>query len=713
MLKPLDLGFTTIRNRVLMGSMHTGLEEPDMMSGLFGGGLGKMAAYFAERAKGHVGIMVTGGIAPNSEGRVAPMAAKLTKSSEAKAHKEVTDAVHNVGSGSKICMQILHAGRYAYHPMAVSASAIQAPIGPFKPKELSSADVQRTIADYAQCAALAREGGYDGVEVMGSEGYLINQFIATHTNKRTDEWGGAYENRIRLPLEIVRAIREKTGPDFIIIFRLSMLDLMNKGSSWEEVVQLAQALEKAGVTIINTGIGWHEARIPTIATCVPRGAFSFVTEKLKPHVTVPLVTTNRINDPGVAEKILADGHADMVSMARPLLADPHFVLKAEEGRAEDINTCIACNQACLDHTFQGLNASCLVNPYACNETELISKPTTKVQNIAVVGAGPAGLAAATTAASRGHKVTLYESEAEIGGQFNMAKLVPGKEEFYETLRYFKRQLETTKVDVRLNTRVSAQDLVAGKYDAVVLATGVAPRKLTLPGFDHKKVVSYVDVLKHKVQVGSKVAIIGAGGIGFDIAEFITHDPAHASSSTDIDAFVKEWGIDKSNSVRGGVDAVQPALPSLGPRAQVYLLQRKTSKHGAGLGKTTGWIHRTVLKNKGVTMIGGVSYDKIDDAGLHITVKNKKGETSSQVLDVDSVIVCAGQDPLRELQADLKSNGIQVHLVGGADVSAELDAKRAIDQATRLAVQIESVQGELKYSPPSSMMNSMMNMMGKK
>eukprot|EP00277_Geminigera_cryophila_P006971 CAMPEP_0179430524 /NCGR_PEP_ID=MMETSP0799-20121207/15655_1 /TAXON_ID=46947 /ORGANISM="Geminigera cryophila, Strain CCMP2564" /LENGTH=724 /DNA_ID=CAMNT_0021207023 /DNA_START=50 /DNA_END=2224 /DNA_ORIENTATION=+ len=713
LLRPLDLGFTTLKNRVLMGSMHTGLEEPEgVMAGLFGGGgLKKMAAYFRARAEGHVGLMVTGGIAPNSAGRVAPFAAKLTSSSEARAHKEVTDAVHQVGTGSKICMQILHSGRYGYHPLTVSASAVQAPIAPFKPSALKAADVWQTIEDYANCAALARDAGYDGVEVMGSEGYLINQFISEHVNKRTDEWGGTYENRTRIATEIVKRIREKVGADFIIIFRLSMLDLLEKGNSWDETVMLAKALEAAGVTLINTGIGWHEARIPTISTCVPRAGFSWVTEKLKGHVNIPLVTTNRINMPDTAESVLERGHADVVSMARPLLADPHWVLKAMEGRTDEINTCIACNQACLDHTFKGLHASCLVNPYAGNETELIAKKTENKKKIAVVGAGPAGLAAATTAALRGHEVTLFDGAHEIGGQFNMAKSIPGKEEFHETIRYFNKQLKLTDVKVELNTRVSAQDLIAQKFDIVVLATGVVPRMPPIPGIEHKKVLSYVDVLRHGAEVGKTVAIIGAGGIGFDVAEFISHDKAHASSSTNVEAFAKEWGIDMSNEARGGVLGITPQLPTMGPCDKIYLLQRKSSKHGKDLGKTTGWIHRTVLRNKGVEMIAGVSYDKIDDAGLHITTKAKDGSKTKSVLDVDSIIICAGQDPLKELEAQLTKGGVMTHLIGGADVASELDAKRAIDQATRLTVMIEHATGKVAYETASTMTSKLMGMMG--
>ncbi|MDH1441340.1 NADPH-dependent 2,4-dienoyl-CoA reductase [Pseudomonas sp. GD03721] len=667
LLAPLDLGFTTLSNRTLMGSMHTGLEEKP-------GGFERMAAYFAERARGGVGLMVTGGIGPNEEGGVYSGAAKLSTLEEAEKHKIVTRAVHE--AGGKICMQILHAGRYAYSPKSVAPSAIQAPINPFKPRELDEEGIEKQIADFVNCAALAQQAGYDGVEVMGSEGYFINQFLVAHTNHRTDRWGGSYENRMRLPVEIVRRVREAVGPNFIIIYRLSMLDLVEGGSSWDEIVLLAKAIEQAGATLINTGIGWHEARIPTIATKVPRAAFTKVTAKLKGEVSIPLITTNRINTPEVAEQVLAEGDADMVSMARPFLADPEFVNKAAEGRADEINTCIGCNQACLDHTFGGKLTSCLVNPRACHETELNYIPTTQVKKIAVVGAGPAGLAASTVAAERGHSVTLFDAASEIGGQFNVAKRVPGKEEFYETLRYFKRKLETTGVDVRLNTRVSVDDLVKGGFDEIILATGIVPRTPEIPGIEHAKVISYLDAILERKPVGQKVAVIGAGGIGFDVSEFITHQGK--ATSLDREAFWQEWGIDTALEARGGVAGVQ-AQPHPAAR-QVFLLQRKKTKVGDGLGKTTGWIHRTGLKNKNVQMLNSVEYVKVDDAGLHIRIAG--GE--EQVLPVDTVIVCAGQDPLRELQQGLESAGQRVHLVGGADVAAELDAKRAIDQGSRLA-----------------------------
>ncbi|MFH6601402.1 FAD-dependent oxidoreductase [Ectopseudomonas khazarica] len=670
LLAPLDLGFTTLKNRTLMGSMHTGLEEKP-------GGFERMAAYFAERARGGVGLMVTGGIGPNEEGGVYAGAAKLSTPEEADKHKVVTQAVHE--AGGKICMQILHAGRYAYSPKSVAPSAIQAPINPFKPRELDEEGIEKQIADFVNCAALAQQAGYDGVEVMGSEGYFINQFLAAHTNHRTDRWGGSFENRMRLPVEIVRRVREAVGSDFIIIYRLSMLDLVEGGSTWDEIVLLAKAIEQAGATLINTGIGWHEARIPTIATKVPRAAFTKVTAKLKGEVSIPLITTNRINTPEVAEQVLAEGDADMVSMARPFLADPDFVNKAAEGRADEINTCIGCNQACLDHTFGGKLTSCLVNPRACHETELNYIPTTTVKKIAVVGAGPAGLAASTVAAERGHAVTLFDAAGEIGGQFNVAKRVPGKEEFFETLRYFKRKLETTGVDVRLNTRVSVDDLVAGGFDDIILATGIAPRTPEIPGIDHPKVIGYLDAILERKPVGQKVAVIGAGGIGFDVSEFITHQGT--ATSLDREAFWKEWGIDTALEARGGVAGIE-AHPHPAAR-QVFLLQRKKSKVGDGLGKTTGWIHRAGLKNKNVQMLNSVEYVRIDDAGLHIRIA--AGE--EQVLPVDTVIVCAGQDPLRELQDGLQHAGQRVHLVGGADVAAELDAKRAINQGSRLAAEL--------------------------
>ena len=670
LLAPLDLGFTTLRNRSLMGSMHTGLEEKP-------GGFERMAAYFAERARGGVGLIVTGGIGPNEEGGVYAGAAKLSTAPEAEKHRVVTQAVHD--AGGKICLQILHAGRYAYSPKLVAPSAIQAPINPFKPLELDEAGIQKQIADFVNCAALAQSAGYDGVEIMGSEGYFINQFLALHTNQRTDRWGGSYENRMRLAVEIVSQVRAAVGPNFIIIFRLSMLDLIAGGSVWQEVVQLAKAIENAGATLINTGIGWHEARIPTIATKVPRAAFSKVTAKLRGAVKIPLITTNRINTPDVAEQVLAEGDADMVSMARPFLADPEFVNKAAANRGDEINTCIGCNQACLDHTFGGKLTSCLVNPRACHETELNYLPAVQLKKIAVVGAGPAGLAAATVAAERGHQVTLFDSSSEIGGQFNVAKRVPGKEEFYETLRYFKRKLETTGVEVRLGTRADVGGLVAGHFDEIILATGIAPRLPAIDGIDHPKVLGYLDVLRERKPVGQRVAVIGAGGIGFDVSEYLVHQGV--ATSLDRDAFWHEWGIDTHLEARGGVAGVTPEPHA--PARQVYLLQRKASKVGDGLGKTTGWIHRTGLKNKRVQMLNSVDYLKIDDQGLHIRIA--QGEP--QVLAVDNVIICAGQDPLRELQEGLLAAGQSVHLIGGADVAAELDAKRAINQGSRLAAEL--------------------------
>lgn len=664
LLTPLDLGFTQLRNRVLMGSMHTGLEESK-------NGFEKMAAYFAERARGEVGLMVTGGIAPNRAGWVGPFSAKLSTSAEARKHQIITRAVKE--EGGKICMQILHAGRYGYHPLAVAPTSIKSPISPFKPWRLTAKGVERTIEDYVKCAALAQEAGYDGVEVMGSEGYLINQFIVSKTNMRKDQWGGTYENRIRFPIEIVRRIRERVGPSFIIIYRLSMLDLVFDGSSWEEVEVLAKAIEKAGATIINTGIGWHEARIPTIATMVPRGGFSWVTKRLMGKVNIPLITTNRINTPEVAEQILADGHADMISMARPFLADAFFVVKARENRSNEINTCIGCNQACLDHIFKRKQATCLVNPRAGYETELQYLPTKQQKKLAVVGAGPAGLAFSTIAAERGHDVHLFEADAEIGGQFNMAKRIPGKEEFHETLRYFDQMIKKHGVHLHLNTKIEMEELLHGNFDEIVVATGVNPRKIQLPGIDHPMVLSYLDVLKHEKLVGNRVAIIGAGGIGFDVAEFLTAKAK--ATGHPVKTFMKEWGVDQELENRGGLKTGIPPEPA----REVYLLQRSKGKLGANLGKTTGWIHRTNLRKKEVKMIGDVQYVKIDDHGLHVLIHEKP-----TVLAVDNVVICAGQESLRDLHQPLLDKQITVHLIGGAYEARELDAKRAIDQAARLA-----------------------------
>jgi 2,4-dienoyl-CoA reductase (NADPH2) len=652
-----------------MGSMHTGLEEaPD--------GFERMAAFYAERARGGVALIVTGGIAPNDEGCVAPGAAKLTTDAEMKQHKIISRAVHN--DGGKIALQILHTGRYAFHEKSVSASPFKAPISFFKPRALTQEDIAKHIEDYANCALLARKAGYDGVEIMGSEGYLINQFLVTKTNQRSDDWGGSYANRIRFPVEIVRRVRQRTGPDFIIIYRLSMLDLVKHGSTWDEVVELAQKIETAGATIINTGIGWHEARIPTIATVVPRAAFTWVTARLRGNVSIPLVTSNRINTPALAEAVLDRGDADMISMARPFLADADFVSKAAENKAEEINTCIACNQACLDYIFQGKICSCLVNPRACHETELQYLPAEKKKKIAVVGSGPAGLSFAVIAASRGHEVTLFEQSGNIGGQLNLAIQIPGKEEFNETIRYFKIQLQLTGVRLCLNTTAAADKLQKEGFDEVVLASGVTPRKPVIDGIDHPMVMSYLDVLLQKKEVGKQVAIIGAGGIGFDVAVFITH--GSVLTSLDADAFLHEWGVDKSYQLPGGLspDGFQPHSSG----RKVYLLQRKTSKIGQTLGKTTGWIHRLSLKLRKAVMISGVTYRKIDDQGLHITVRDK-----DKVLEVDTIIICAGQESLKNLQKELEPTGIPVHLIGGADIAVELDARRAIDQGARLAASI--------------------------
>jgi 2,4-dienoyl-CoA reductase (NADPH2) len=664
LLAPLDLGFTTLRNRVLMGSMHTGLEDK-------AADFDKLAAYFAERAAGGVGLIVTGGIAPNLRGWLKPMSGTLAMPWQVARHRKVTRAVH--AEGGKICMQILHAGRYGYHPLSVAPSAIKSPITPFTPRALSAGGVERTINAFVRSAKLARDAGYDGVEVMGSEGYLINQFLTTRTNQRKDKWGGSAENRMRFPIEIVRRMREAVGKDFIIIYRLSMLDLVDNAQPWDDIVTLGQKIEAAGATIINTGIGWHEARVPTIVTSVPRGAFTWVTQRMKGNVGIPLVTTNRINMPDVAERILANGDADMVSMARPLLADPAWVNKAAANKAVSINTCIACNQACLDHVFANRKASCLVNPRACNETELKILPTSTKKRVAVIGAGPAGLAAATTLAERGHAVTLFDRATEIGGQFNMAKRIPGKEEFHETLRYFGHRLDATGVEQRLGTEASVESLAGGGFDTVLLATGVMPRGLGIEGASHPKVLSYLDVLQGNKPVGAKVAIIGAGGIGFDVAEFLTE--AAPSPTTDVARWSKEWGVDMTMATPGGL---MPATPEK-PERQVWLLQRSEGRPGARLNKTSGWVHRATLKNKKVQMFGGVSYERFDDEGLHVTMA---GET--HVLPVDNVIVCAGQEPNRALHDGLVARGIDVRLIGGADVAAELDAKRAIDQATRLA-----------------------------
>jgi 2,4-dienoyl-CoA reductase (NADPH2) len=667
LLSPITLAGVTLPNRVLMGSMHTGLEDKVAH-------FPRLAAYFAERARGGVGLMVTGGFAPNIEGWLSPFGSRLATHRAARDHRVITEAVHR--EGGRIALQILHSGRYGYQPLLVAPSRIRSPITPFTPRALSAAGVERQIRAFVRCATLAREAGYDGVEVMGSEGYFINQFLVTHTNKREDRWGGPYEQRMQLPVEIVSRVREAVGKDFILIYRISLIDLVPEGQDWSEVAQLARAIEAAGASMLNSGIGWHEARIPTIATSVPRAAFTWLARKLKGEVSIPVCASNRINTPEIAEAVLASGDADFVSMARPLLADPDFVRKAATGRAASINTCIACNQACLDHTFGNELASCLVNPRACHETELVLRPATVSRRIAVVGAGPAGLAAATTLAERGHAVTLFESASMIGGQFNLAKIIPGKEEFEETLRYFGERLRETGVTLQLGTRATADILVAGSFDEVLLATGVVPRDPRIPGQDHPSVVSYLEVLNGSRTVGRRVAIIGAGGIGFDVAEFLAHDGP--STALDREAWRCEWGVGDPSDARGGVAGVraQPAPPA----REITLLQRKTGKPGAGLGKTTGWIHRTALKMKRVQMVGGVRYDRIDDAGLHITIADQP-----QTLAVDTVVLCTGQEPRRDLLAPLQAAGLKVQLIGGADVAAELDAKRAIRQATLLAL----------------------------
>ena len=667
LLEPLDLGFTTLKNRVLMGSMHTGLEEAK-------GGFEKMAAFYAARAKGGVGLIVTGGISPNVRGRLTPNGSQISHFWHVNKHKKVTQAVHQ--EGGKICLQILHAGRYSYHPFSLAPSAIKAPITPFKPKQISAAQIEKTIEHYARAARKAQQAGYDGVEVMGSEGYLINQFLCTRTNKRTDKWGGSFENRMQLPLEIIRRIRAAVGKNFILIYRLSMIDLVEDGHNLDEVIQLAKAVEEAGATIINTGIGWHEARVPTIVTSVPRGAFSWITARLKQEVTLPVVACNRINTPEVGEKILQDGEADMVSMARPLLADADFVIKAEQGRAASINTCIACNQACLDHIFKNKRATCLVNPLACYETELVMQPVSVAKRIGVVGAGPAGLAFACYAAERGHAVHLYDQANEIGGQFNYAKQIPGKEEFHETIRYFSHRLEELGVKLHLGQSQTAASLAAEKFDDVVLATGVKPRELDLEGADLPHVLGYLDVLRDHKEVGKRVAVIGAGGIGFDVSEYLT---TTESPTVHPDQWHKIWGIDKNYANRGALLAQPLADPS--PR-EVFLMQRKAGKVGAGLGKTSGWVHRNTLRNKGVKMLNNVTYKRIVAQGIEI---ERDGET--QLLEVDNVVVCAGQLPFRPLEQALQAEGVSTHVIGGADVALELDAKRAIRQGAELAARI--------------------------
>ena len=670
LLAPLDLGFTQLANRTLMGSMHTGLEEEK-------GGFSKLAAFYEERAKGGVGLIVTGGVSPNKRGTIAPFGSELSHFWHVNKHKEVTAAVHKYPT--KICLQLLHTGRYAYHPFSVAPSKIKAPINPFKPKAMSDRQIKGTIKDYAYASHLAAQAGYDGVEIMGSEGYLINQFACLRTNQRTDDWGGSIENRMRLAIETIKAVRAKVGEKFIIIFRLSMLDLVEGGNTWDEVVTMAKAVEKAGATLINTGIGWHEARVPTIVTSVPRAAFTWITERMKKEVSLPLITTNRINTPEVAEEVLSSGQADMVSMARPFLADADFVNKAAANKSDEINTCIGCNQACLDHVFQQKRASCLVNPRACYETELTFDTAKQPKKLAVIGAGPAGLAFSVYATERGHKVELFDKISEIGGQFNVAKQVPGKEEFFETLRYFNKQLSLHNIPVHLNSEQSAESLLAAGFDEVILATGIKPRKLDIEGIEHPKVLSYLQVLREKVPVGEKVAIIGAGGIGFDVATYLAE--SGESLTTNLEAWLKNWGVDKNYQGSGALLEKSIEAHQI-PEREITLLQRKTTKVGKGLGKTSGWVHRANLLKNGVKMVPGVSYKSITDDGLLVEVNGKE-----QLLDVDNVIICAGQEPNRDLQQALEAGGVNVHLIGGANVAAELDAKRAIRQAAELAMVI--------------------------